>query len=384
MFHKNKFSALKSFTVILFVLTGLVTNAQNPAPTYKEIVHDIAIIHEGLSFTEKQKGKLIELQDANGLAFQYYMDVESVICLDHKCKIVQVRLFWDKLGFYNRYEMAKGIVLEKTDGISFNAADYKKLDNILGDRDSSLKEYYQNQRHLASHGSEGLIELDGATGATSGIDENSIVKGAAWTSCTLWHWANGEIFEVIRKETAKELSTDALVQSLHQEDEKYRRFIINELITRKVYDPTSVAVVLQEIGNVPSLSRLLMDYIEKAPSDVYFDALKKLYVSSDKSYRVIFLSSLLQFVKPDSAAYFEWATNQLVTVDSFQELQLLFRILDKQKPLSSLAIENAIQLLGHSQFLIARASYYFLQNKVVTESQKSKIDIFQKKNGERL
>ncbi|WP_366183998.1 hypothetical protein [Flavobacterium ovatum] len=382
MFQTNSYTSCKSFFIFLFVLLGVALRAQTPIT--KEIVHDIAIIHEGLSFTEKQKGKLIELQDANGLAFQYYMDVESVICLDHKCKIVQVRLFWDKLGFYNRYEMAKGIVLEKTDGISFTEADYKKLDKILADRDSGLKEYYQNQRHLAAHGSEGLIELDGATGATSGIDENSIVKGAAWTSCTLWHWANGEIFEVIRKQTAKELATETLVQSLRQENEKYRRFIINELINRKAYDPKTVSVVLQEIGNVPSLSRLLMDYIEKAPSDVYFDAIKKLYVSSDKSYRVIFLSSLLDFVKPDSVPYFEWATNQLAAVDSFQELQLLFRILDKQKPLSTNAIENTVKLLDHAQFLLARSSYYFLQNKIVTEGQKAQLDLFQKKNGERL
>ncbi|NRS90324.1 hypothetical protein HNQ02_003264 [Flavobacterium sp. 7E] len=384
MFHKNKYSALNSFTAILFVLIGLVINAQNPAPTYKEIVHDIAIIHEGLSFTEKQKSKLIELQDANDLAFQYYMDVESVICLDHKCKIVQVRLFWDKLGFYNHYEMAKGIVLEKTDGISFTEADYKKLDNILGDRDSSLKEYYQNQRHLAAHGSEGLIELDGATGATSGIDENSIVKGAAWTSCTLWHWANGAIFEVIRKQTAKELTTEALVNSLHMEDEKYRRFVIKELMNRKAYEAKTLAVVLQEIGNIPSLSRLLIDYLENAASDIYFDAIKKLYVSSDKSFRVIFLSSMLNFIKPDSGVYFEWATKQLAGVNSFPELQLLFRMLEKQIPLSDKSIDETVKLLTHSEFLIARASYYFLQNKAVNANQKLELDAFQKKNGERL
>jgi hypothetical protein len=99
---------------------------------------------------------------------------------------------------------------------------------------------------------------------------------------------------------------------------------------------------------------------------------------------VIFLSSLLQFVKPDSVVYFEWATNQLAAVDSFQELQLLFRMLDKQKPLSTNAIENSVKLLGHSQFLIARATYYFLQNKKVDVSQKEQLDLFQKKNGERL
>ena len=384
MFRKIKFNNFKSITVILFTIMGFVINGQTSALTYKEVIHDVSILHEGLSFAEKQKEKLTELQDANGLAFQYYMDVESVICLDHKCKVVQVRLFWDKLGFYNRFELASGITLEKTDGVPFTVSDYEKLDRILADRNSSLKEYYQNQRHLTANGNEGLMDLDGATGATSRVDENSVVKGGAWTTCTLWHWANGEIVEVIRNQTAKELSIEALANSLHQEDEKQRRFSINELMVRKAYDSKIVSVVLKEIGNVPSLSRVLMDYLENAPSAVYFNAIKQLYTKSDKSYRVIFLSSMQNVVKSDSVEYFEWASKQLSAVESFPELQLLFRLLEKQKPVSNVTIDDTLKLLDHPNFLIARASFYFLQNKAVNANQKVELDAFQKKNGERL
>lgn len=353
-------------------------------PSYKEIVHDVQIIHEGLSFTQKQEEKLVELQDASGKAFQYYMDVQSVICLDHKCKVVRVRLFWDRLGFYNRYELAPGVTLEKTDGIPFTDADYKKLDRILADKQSTLKDYYKNQSHLSDHGSEALVDVDAISGATSGVDVNSVVEGAAWTSCTLWHWANGGVYDVIRGITASQMTTLELAQALTKEDEKSRQFIINELSLRKAYDKETVAGVLAAIGNSPSMVRPLLEYIEKAPQNIYFGAIQKLYAESDKSYRVLLLSSLQQFTTSNSVATFDWASQQLSNVDSFQELQLLLRIVEKQKPISDFAKAEAIKLLNHPQFLIARASYWFLNEKQVSADQTKILEKFRAKNAERL
>ncbi|MGA9638301.1 hypothetical protein, partial [Flavobacterium sp.] len=319
-----------------------------------------------------------------GKAFQYYMDVQSVICLDHKCKVVKVRLFWDRFGFYNRYELASGVTLEKTDGIPFTDADYKKLDRILADKQSTLKDYYKNQSHLSDHGSEALVDVDAISGATSGVDVNSVVEGAAWTSCTLWHWANGGVFEVIRKITASELTTAELTQSLSNESEKNRRFIISEFIDRKAYENEVVTVVLKEIGNSPSLIRPLLEYIEKAPPAVYFLAVQQLYKESDVSYRVILLGSLQQFTTFSSADHLEWCSKQLSIVASFQELQLLLRLLEKQKPLSEYTKTEAIKLLEHSQFLMARSAYWFLNNKSVSTEQTKILESFKTKNSDRL
>ncbi|WPR71349.1 hypothetical protein SLW70_15655 [Flavobacterium sp. NG2] len=376
-----------SYTSFLFLFLNLLFTsisfamAQNTA---KEVSHQVKILHEGLNFNEKQDCTLIEVEAENGQAMEYYMDVESVICLDHKCKVVRVRLFWDKLGFYNRFELAPGVTLEKTDGIPFTAEDYKKLNRILADKESTLKDYYKNQAHLSAHGSEGLADVDAVTSATSGVDANSIVKGAAWTSCTLWHWANGGVFEVIRGITASQMTTPELTQALTKEDEKSRRFIISELINRKAYDNETVAVVLATLGNSPSMIRFLIEYIEKAPQNVYFGAIQQLYTQSDKSYRVILLNSLQRFTTVNSTDYLNWTAQQLNQVDSFQELQLLLRILDKQKPLSDFAKTEIVQLLKHPQFLIARSAYWFLVNKSVSTEQSKILENFKSKNSDRL
>ena len=369
------------YLLFLFFNALFCGHAQTPL---KEVVHKVQVLHEGLDFDHKQNCDLIELQDSNNQAIGYYMDVESVICLDHKCKVVRVRLYWNPLGFYDRYELAPNVILEKTEGIAFSSADYSKLNSILADTQSSLKEYYRNQSYLRSHGNETLNEIDGVTGATSGIDANSIVKGAAWTSCTLWHWANGEIFEIIRKITASQLTTTTLTQYLTQENEKKRIFVINQLIDRKAYSNEVVAVVLKELGNNPTMIRPLLNYIEHAPATVYFDAIKQLYSLSVPSFRVILLNSLQQSQVLATIPSLDWATQQLAGVASFQELQLLYRLLEKQKPLSDLAKIESIKLLNHSQFLIARASYWFLKNKTVSDEQNKSLEHFRSKNLDRL
>lgn len=344
------------------------------------IVHNVNLLHPGINFIKKQNTDLIEVQDNTHRAVEYYMDVSSVLCEDHLCKVVTVRLFWDKLGFYKKFDMPFGVELEKAEGKLFTTADYQKLHAILQDRSSPLKEYYRNVV-TNDHGSE---NLDTVTGASSTIDENAVVKGASWTCCTLWHWANGNVFNVIRRISGKELSENELLSLFTKETEVYKRFVLEELIRRKNYNTDIVQAVLQQAKSSPNLVKKIIDYIENADDLVYFPSIKQLYNEANAPEKILYLTSLFETKKalqPDDKT---WVTAQLSPTLSYQELLLLFKIIENKQAISPATIEKTMDLLSNPSFLVARSAYWFLNTKTLSDKQLKIMEKFKKENEDRL
>lgn len=365
---------------IAFLSVLVFMSVSNHLPK-NEIKHEIEIFHPGLDYKEKQKKTLVEIQDASGKAIQYYMDVESVICDDHRCKIEKVRLFWDKYGFYSKFELPKGVILEKTEGKPFSPEDYKRLQTILLDLHSPIRYYYRDKIVEVGHGStEGV---DAVSGATTLVDKSAIVEGAAWTTCTLWHWANGRIFPIIRKITASQYSHQELLIGFENGSSKYKFLAIKELTKNKVYDDKTVIIVLSQ-AKVANITKVIIDYMNNAPDSIYFESFKKLFPEAEKEDRILFLNSLLSSKKMAATSFYNWFSTQLTQYKTYQELQLLLRILDNKNAVNELVINEAIPLLNDPQFLSARSVYWFLIQKEFNGSQKEKLENFRKKNSDRL
>ena len=69
------------------------------------------------------------------------MGLINKVCLDDVCKLVEVTLYWDAIGYYKRLEYPKGKPLTKLEHEPFTPDDYKKLDSILKDRTSILNDH---------------------------------------------------------------------------------------------------------------------------------------------------------------------------------------------------------------------------------------------------
>lgn len=348
-----------------------------------EIKHKILLLHPGINSDEKQNGILTEIQDNLKKASQYFMDVESVICLDHQCKIEKVRIFWDKYGIYSKFELPRGVILEKAEGKPFTDADYKKLQNVLSDLNSPIKYYYQDKIIDVGYGA-GSEGVDAVSGATSLVDITAIVEGAAWTTCTLWHWANGEIITIMRKITASQFTNQELKSGFESSDKNYKIFAIEELTRRNVYEKTSVIIELNHKNEDIDLTKVIITYIENAASEVYYDSFKKLFVAANNEERILLLNSLNNTNKVGSNEFYEWLSNQLLSCKSYQELQLSLRIVENKKAVSATTINSTIQLLNDAEFITTRSAYWFLQNKKLSTEQQDKVELFRKKYSDRL
>ena len=130
------------------------------------------------------KKQLVAGLDPNGDVTSYSMVVESVVCLDVECKVIQVTLQWDVLGRYQSFELPENGELTKTDHVVFSRDDYAKLHQVLSHPQSLLKDLPSSR---IVDPDKAIAEADGVSAPTPVSLQQDVVVGAAYTCYTLWH-----------------------------------------------------------------------------------------------------------------------------------------------------------------------------------------------------
>ena len=220
--------------------------------------HNVLIKHPG---EEKPiEVTLVEISNKEGLPVEYYMDVQSVICLQGVCKVILVRLYWDNIGNFKKYLLEEGKTLEKYKADLFDSSDYSKLHTILANPDSPFKDVRLNEvltvvNELDTH------EVDAISGATAlELDEKDTVTGASLTCYTLWHWANGEIISIIKNITGNSASSDNLFNFLINENKTYFFVALEVLNKRKIYTNKFVETIIQQSFKDENLLKTSIQY----------------------------------------------------------------------------------------------------------------------------
>jgi hypothetical protein len=114
------------------------------------------------------------------------------VCDDTLCANVELKIHWDLAGNYAGFDTIDGKPLTKFDHKKFSSADYLKLDQILKNRNSTLR--MLNKEDLVDKSVKvKATTVDAVTGATPATIKNATVDGAVYTSYTLWHFVNGAI-----------------------------------------------------------------------------------------------------------------------------------------------------------------------------------------------
>jgi hypothetical protein len=161
------------------------------------------LVHEFLDDIDSLSGQeIFELQDDKGLTIWFGRDIFKDVCITGLCKMIRLWLFWDGAGNYLGLQVPENEPLTKSDHDEFTAADYKKLDDILRDSASILKDL--DPRDLTVEDPTEIhqeYEIDGTTGATPVGLVDVVVKDAVYTCYTLWHTVYGhtqaEIWDIL-------------------------------------------------------------------------------------------------------------------------------------------------------------------------------------------
>jgi len=341
--------------------------------------HKVKVVDPGKSELAMQEYDLYEIGDTDGIPAEYYMDVASVNCYESVCKVVSVRIFWNNIGEYLRFELKSGVRLEKAGGKSFSKKDYKKLHHILQDRNSVFKNVSIDD--LVNPVS--IEGVDAVTGATMlVIDNNETVKGAALSCYTLWHYANGGIISEIQQITGEACTNEQLRKFLKNGENNYKDFALQQINKKKVYDKKTVDEVIKQAQVYNELFKASVRYFEVAPDDIYFDATKLLFKNGNGNHRILILNSLYRTKRILPDHYLDDLSLFIPNL-SFQEIDLFLEILEQKNISSEIILDQIINLLDQ-KILIARRAYWYLNGQKLSVEQQNKIVAFQERNKEYL
>jgi hypothetical protein len=346
----------------------------------KTIQHKIVVHHPG----EKVAVTVILNQniDENGLPIAYYMDVESVICLEQVCKVIPVRVFWNNIGEYQKYTLEDGATLEKYEDDFFEIQDYSKLQSILSNKNSPFKDVYLDEILTVPHVNE--TNADAVSGATAlELDEKDTVPGAALTCYTLWHWANGEIVQIIKEITGKSVSNQQLQGFLVDKNQTYYYIALKDLERRESYTKTVVNIIINRVLKDEFLLKSTFNYLKNSPSEIYFLASKEVFMKGETAQKLAVIKSLQSIHFQISKTYLDTLSNEVSKLNSYQEVSFFLDLIDAKNSNSKEVIENVFQLLK-SDFIVARRAYWFLKKENLTAIQQNGIDDFYQKNKNKL
>jgi len=158
---------------------------------------------------------LYQCVSADGKPLSYYRKIVTEVCFDNSCRLLRVNLYWNVTGRYLGFELPPNEFLSKAEHEPFTADEYLRLHGILADSLSPIGSFtYQEllpRRPV-------IGQLDAITGATSKDVMQYVVKGAAFTTYTVWNLIYGETQAEVVKATERLMDGDYLLGILNSQD----------------------------------------------------------------------------------------------------------------------------------------------------------------------
>jgi len=194
---------------------------------------------------------LLEYLSVNQIPVMYSRKILTGVCIDGKCRLVNIELYWNITGRYMGFKLPEGEFLSKTEHVQFNSNEYNRLHQLLADPFSTLANY--SIKELIPEKDSTKTEVDAISTATIAAVLDYIVTGAVYTTYTLWHVVYGQTKHEIEKITSERLTSGIILELLNSKNQNDQIWTLNH-ISEKV-----------EISN--DLQKKLLEFISS--NDIY-------------------------------------------------------------------------------------------------------------------
>ena len=330
--------------------------------------------------------------DDQGFPSGYSMELINKVCLDDVCKLVEVTMYWDAIGFYHSLEYPEGKPLTKVEHEPFTPADYEKLDSILKDRDSILDDHElgflatERDDKSSEEGYETEVQdADGVSKATPGAVQEAVVKDAAWTTWVLWKYANTELVTIMQEMTKSRISPKFLKHLLDSKNWQKIEFVLNHLLEQKPVAPQyidKVAEIMPSAG-IDHIE-LAIEYLQQASPDksVFYQKLIGALGKLDE-YGAAMVIELLQSDDQLEDKIIEEFASSLVS-QQYYPIHLGLCLIESREFFSKSVETDIVKLLHNQDFFIARRASDFLSNQQLSASAKEELESFKVKHADRF
>jgi len=201
------------------------------------------------------------------ILIHYYKNITTEVCFDNKCRLLDITFFWNITGRYLGFELPDGEFLSKYDHEPFVASEYERLNELLADPMLPLGDI--SFEKLIVIPETKADSVDGLSGATTEDVSKIVVKGAAYTTYTLWNIVYGPTKEFVTHLTEMHLNPDLINLILQSSDISDRVWALNRIDQSTELNPKLTSSLLDIIsGEEYFLAYSAIDAIEP----VHFDS----------------------------------------------------------------------------------------------------------------
>ncbi len=217
---------LLGFTEPSFVL--LRTNTKHVG-LYSEVDTIPSLKKYEIKLNDTSDFTLLLIHDKEENPVHFVGQLRTPVCHTGECLPIALDIYWDLLGNYQKFELPRDRILTKLDHIPFTNSDYEKLQKILSNEYSILKNY--NIDELVG-GKSIPVEggIDAVTGATLKTIKNEVVDGAVYTCYTLWHYVHGLIKDRIQEITTSYPHDQLLTLFLNSDHYPYLYWSVDKVV----------------------------------------------------------------------------------------------------------------------------------------------------------
>ena len=298
--------------------------------------------------------------DEYGFPDKYKLSLFIDVCLQKICKPLTVTLFWNTLGEYEYLEYPEHLPFTKYNHKSFSPDDYRRLDEILRNRNSILGKHPLS--FFEKQFTRDPARVDAVTSATPQAIMDAVVEEAAYTSWALWHWANGEIPGHLLQNTIGICSDDYLLHCLDSEDPRFVRFGLNQVAQMDPVDPSfrEKCFYILEHGGQANF-KLALQVVTNAPDDtirMHRELVRRIGMNAGSSQLIISYFENLPLVAP---VIWEDMAARLIHVSSYYDIFTTLMLLEKRAGNSEAVRAQVAKLINSDDLNISRRAEEFLE-----------------------
>lgn len=281
----------------------------------------------------------------------YFGEIFTPVCYSRTCLPVFINFRWDLLGNYQKFELPKKKVLTKSDHLEFDKAEYEKLQEILFNDNSILKNYKADQL-VSSTESINPTGVDAVTGATVKSIQKEVISGAVYSCYTLWHIAHGDISEKLKKHTESYLvGDDLLIRFLESSNFHYQYWAIDKTlisgqIQRELFKKPLFGILNQE--NV-----FASNYLLKQLSPEIFNSSEEQLVLLESFWAAPYPLQISILKKFSQIKLIPGTTTMLIQYlaeTNDEQKKFIFILLDREKNLDELSQKNLAGFLSQPKW----------------------------------
>lgn len=389
----KKIIELFFFLFLLIHFVSCIFEFKTPRVTYESNYQDLNISNDIIKYRVIENNKtileLVEKKDLSNNTLWYRAEIETEVCRERLCEFAKINLYWDEVGNYLKFALPESKELTKWDHIPFNSKDYQKLNDILGNPNSKLRDYTFNEiNDVIESGNKIDQEVDALSGATPVKLSNTVVEGAALSSYTFWHIVYGAAMDTIKQHVKEKTDKKYVCQKLTSTEANLKIWAIKK--SKELFQTeNSLRHEIMQLISEPDLkvAREALNFFTDSQlekKDIQEKLMNQFYMADPAiKYDILERQKQLQVIHPETLYFLikEFAEERI----GILAFSSIMNIANKVKEPSEKTIEIMGELLLSDNYYIAKNAYKIVKYHPSNKKElKRKMKTFEKKYADRI